>query len=372
MGKTTSINIKPAKIKISEAHNERRVKLDYVMLGLSANNESWKTELIADRLKKVHELYFERVGQKLQEKATPIREGVVVIKPETSLEDLRTLGRKFKEEFGVECFQCHIHRDEGHIVTKEEVRKEKALGNDTLKVGQVILNYHAHLVFDWQNKTTGRSIKLNKGDMRRMQTITASVLGMERGKENSKAVRLEVNEFKAFREKLNEDVAEELDRTEELKAKAQEELRLIEEQKKNSLNELRRLEAKAKEEAENFEKYTMNFKLTSKRLKDSRMELKKLEPKFALLRKLEILPWQDCTFNNVRWWLSSECSIHDVQIKSGQDGSIYFQQNDSVARVKDMPKEVQTVIKEKLADDRIFQKLVGVKGRKHRPQSFQH
>lgn len=41
-------------------------------------------------------------------------------------------------------------------------------------------NLHAHLVFDWTDEK-GKTIKLNRADMVAMQTLTAEVLGMDRG-----------------------------------------------------------------------------------------------------------------------------------------------------------------------------------------------
>jgi hypothetical protein len=188
---------------------------------------------------------------------------------------------------------------------------------------------------------------------------------MERGDANKKASRLEAKEFKVYRDKLHEDLAEEIDRSEEIKSKTLEELRLIEEQKKNSLSELKRLEARSKEVEASSEKFKTNYNLTLKRLRDSRGELKRLEPKFELLGKLEVLPWSSCKDNNVQAWLSLTHGFHGIQIKSGQDGSIYFQLGEGIARLKDMPKEVQVIIKEKLKVDRAFQKQEGIKWRRH-------
>lgn len=64
-----------------------------------------------------------------------------------------------ENKFGIHAIQGYIHKDEGH--------------------------WHAHLVFDWQNKETGRSIKLSKDDLSEMQTMVASDLGMERGVSSS-------------------------------------------------------------------------------------------------------------------------------------------------------------------------------------------
>ena len=42
-------------------------------------------------------------------------------------------------------------------------------------------NLHAHIVFDWYDHSTGKSIKTTSLDAIEMQTICAEVLGMERG-----------------------------------------------------------------------------------------------------------------------------------------------------------------------------------------------
>lgn len=58
-------------------------------------------------------------------------------------------------------------------------------------------NYHAHIVFDWMNHDTGKSIKLNDDDMTTMQNLASDILSMERGQ--SKAVtgkkHLDRNDF---------------------------------------------------------------------------------------------------------------------------------------------------------------------------------
>ena len=115
----------------------------------------------------------------MQAKATPIREGVVVIQQSTTMEDLHRLADAYRDRLGVEVFQIAIHRDEGYQNSKEWKP-----------------NLHAHLVFDWTNHETGKSVKLNRQKMAEMQTITAEVLGMERGKSSEKK-HLTAQQYKA-------------------------------------------------------------------------------------------------------------------------------------------------------------------------------
>jgi hypothetical protein len=165
----TSIHLRPCK-QSSEIHNKREKELDYVRTDLSHNNEWWSAVSSLGELRsEISAMVKEKTGRKMQAKAEPLREGVVVIQEGTTMEQLQELGRRFQERFGVTPVQIAIHRDEGHW--KGEEWKP---------------NLHAHIVFDWYNHTTGKSIKTSKLDAVEMQTITAEVLGMERGVSSEK------------------------------------------------------------------------------------------------------------------------------------------------------------------------------------------
>ena len=175
----TSIHLRPCK-QSSEIHNKREKELDYVRTDLSQNNEWWSAVSSLGELRSdISAMVKEKTGRKMQAKAEPLREGVVVIQEGTTMEQLQELGRKFQERFGVTPVQIAIHRDEGHW--KGEEWKP---------------NLHAHIVFDWYNHTTGKSIKTSKLDAVEMQTITAEVLGMERGVSSEKK-HLESARYKA-------------------------------------------------------------------------------------------------------------------------------------------------------------------------------
>ena len=174
----------------SEEHNKRTKKLDYVHHELSSQNDYWQSDTQEARLAFVTQNAKAKTGRKMQAKATPIREAVVVISQETTMDDLKKLAKRFNDRFGIDVFQIAIHRDEGY-------RK----GKDGLK-----LNLHAHMVADWTDHATGKSLKLNRNDMAEMQTICAEVLGMERGKSSEKQ-HLSAIQFKiAAEEQRAEDI----------------------------------------------------------------------------------------------------------------------------------------------------------------------
>ena len=86
--------------------------MDYVRPELSHLNESWVGDSISHRLESAKQRYFDTVGQKMQTKAAPIREGVIVIKQETTMQELQQFAAVCKERFGIEAFQIHIHKDD--------------------------------------------------------------------------------------------------------------------------------------------------------------------------------------------------------------------------------------------------------------------
>lgn len=165
--KQTSINIQAVKGG-SEPHNLRLKDYDYVRKDLTPNNENWMAKSISEVYADIKERYERNVGKKMQKKATPIREGVVVIDENTTMEDLKKVAFVLEDRFKIKCFQIHIHRDEGHHRAKEWKP-----------------NLHAHMVFDWTDEY-GKSIKLNRYQMSQMQTVLADTLGMARGKSSDK------------------------------------------------------------------------------------------------------------------------------------------------------------------------------------------
>ena len=135
---------------------------------------------IADRLLKIESYCKEKSGRKLQKNAMPVREAVVVIKENTTMQDLHNLSKRLEEELKIRVFQITIHKDEGHY--DKDTKEWKP-------------NYHAHFVADWQDLETGKTLKHQSFHYSKMQDLAAECLEMERGVSGSLA-RLEAVEFK--------------------------------------------------------------------------------------------------------------------------------------------------------------------------------
>ena len=207
----TSIHIEPCKIGSSEQHNQRLKHLDYVRPDLSHQNERWVG--VADlpaHLDNLKTLVKDKTGRSMQAKATPIREGVIVIKQDTTIEQLQGLATAIEQRWGIKTLQIYTHKDEGH----------------TDSDGSWKPNLHAHIVFDWVNHDTGKSIKLSKQDMAEMQTMVADCLEMVRG-ESSDITHLGAIQYKTQAEEqrlrtLKEKTMKEEQAREQAQAKAKE------------------------------------------------------------------------------------------------------------------------------------------------------
>lgn len=262
MATKSSIHIKPCNIASSEVHNRRtaeymrniRESRIYVVPELSTNNEQWinpdfGTPELRTHYDNIKQMVKEKTGRAMQEKererkgkngkiikvagCSPIREGVLLIRPDTTLADVRKFGEECQRRWGITPLQIFLHKDEGHWLNGQpeaEDRESFKVGNRWFKP-----NYHAHIVFDWMNHETGKSRKLNDEDMAAMQTLASNILLMERGQ--AKAVtgkeHLERNDFIIKKQKA------ELQRIEETKRHKEQQVSLAEQELKQVKAEIR-------------------------------------------------------------------------------------------------------------------------------------
>ena len=255
MATKSSIHIKPCNTKSSEAHNRRTAEYMcnigesriYIVPELSAGNEQWINPDFGNSNLQTHydnikRMVKEKTGRAMQEKererkgkngkiikvagCSPIREGVLLIKPDTTLADVKKFGEECQRRWGITPLQIFLHKDEGHWLNSQPEAEDK----ESFQIGSRWFkpNYHAHIVFDWMNHETGKSRKLNDEDMAIMQTLASDILLMERGQ--AKAVtgkeHLERNDFIIEKQKA------ELQRIEETKIYKEQQVSLAEQELK--------------------------------------------------------------------------------------------------------------------------------------------
>ena len=258
----SSIHIKPCNTKSSEAHNRRTAEYMrnigesriYIVPELSADNEQWINPDFGNSNLQTHydnikRMVKEKTGRAMQEKererkgkngkiikvagCSPIREGVLLIKPDTTLADVKKFGEECQRRWGITPLQIFLHKDEGHWLNGQPDAEDK----ESFQVGEKWFkpNYHAHIVFGWMNHDTGKSQKLNDNDMMEMQTLASDILFMERGQ--SKTItdkeHLERNDFIIEKQKA------ELQRIDETKRHKEQQISLAEQGLKLVKSEIR-------------------------------------------------------------------------------------------------------------------------------------
>ena len=226
----------------------------YVVPELSTDNEQWinpdfGTPELRTHYNNIKQMVKEKTGRAMQEKererkgkngkiikvagCSPIREGVLLIRPDTTLTDVRKFGEECQRRWGITPLQIFLHKDEGHWLNGQPEAEDK----ESFQIGGRWFkpNYHAHIVFDWMNHETGKSRKLNDEDMATMQTLASDILLMERGQ--AKAVtgkeHLERNDFIIKKQKT------ELQRIEETKRHKEQQVSLAEQELKQVKAEIR-------------------------------------------------------------------------------------------------------------------------------------
>ena len=262
MATKSSIHIKPCNIASSEAHNRRTAEYIrnigesriYVVSKLSTNNEQWVnpdfgTTELRTHYDNIKRMVKEKTGRAMQEKererkgkngkiikvagCSPIREGVLLIRADTTLADVHKFGEECKQRWGITPLQIFLHKDEGHWLSGQpeaEDRESFQIDGKWFKP-----NYHAHIVFDWMNHDTGKSCKLNDEDMTEMQSLASDILLMERGQSKTETGKehLERNDFIIKKQKA------ELQRIEETQRHKEQQVSLAEQELKQVKSEIR-------------------------------------------------------------------------------------------------------------------------------------
>ena len=262
MATKSSIHIKPCKVTSSGPHNWRTPEYMrnigesriYVVSELSSDNEQWINPDFGNPDLQTHydnikRMVKEKTGRAMQEKererkgkngkiikvagCSPIREGVLLIRPETTLADVREFGEECQRCWGITPLQIFLHKDEGHWLGGKPDAEDK----ESFQVGGKWFkpNYHAHIVFDWMNHETGKSRKLNDEDMAAMQTLASDILMMERGQSKNVTGRehLERNDFIIEKQKA------ELQRIDAAKRHKEQQVELAEQELKQVKSEIR-------------------------------------------------------------------------------------------------------------------------------------
>ena len=158
--------------------------------------------------------------------------------------------RSVEKKWGIKALQVHLHRDEGHY--------ENPSDENTW-----VPNYHAHIIWDWMDWKTGKSIKLNADDMSEMQDMVAEALDMERG------------------QKKSETGLDHLEREQFIKQKLEKEKKQLEEERRKAQSEKAKAENKANEAKEQARKANEDKEQAEKKAKEANTVLASAESKIT-------------------------------------------------------------------------------------------
>lgn len=226
----SSIHFQKAEVEFAEKHNFRTEKKEPEYLldkQYRKTNECLKLndpkELYQEQLKIRNQNHARGFAPKLKD---VYWEAVVNLDEKHSLADVKKVADFIQQKYHLQPCSIALHHDEGY----------------TDKDGTVKYNHHAHLCFLTMDKGISTMRKIRSKELRQMQTEVAQLLGLERGKENSKATRLD---HKQYREKAKEleqkdalyekeiySLEQALDTAHDRDLETQEELLTLKEQKK--------------------------------------------------------------------------------------------------------------------------------------------
>ncbi len=209
----TGIKFKGCNVGTAEAHNRRdRAYCEAVARKFGHTyfwdeyrhlNKSWRNpsydKPLPELLEEMKVLVKQKTGRSMQCKpvittdrktgkkrersgCSAIREGCPPIKPDTRIEDFEPFVR-WLNGYGINVISIDLHHDEGHADPDTDDLKQ---------------NHHAHIIVDWLDHSTGKTVKIDKEVCKEMQTVLAESLGMERGtpKEDTGIEGLSAIEYK--------------------------------------------------------------------------------------------------------------------------------------------------------------------------------
>ena len=195
-------------------HNDRTSETKNSIFDTSKNEYSCSAkealQIYQQELSIRSQKYTELTNQKLQKQTVTHRSLIINLQQHHTLQDLKKVKEYLEISLDTKVLQIAIHKDEGYV-------------DDD---GKKHINYHAHIEFmgidrygislaQHQNKKNSKvkveQTRVNRLDSKfytKFQTFLANQLEMQRGKKHSKARRLDTYEYKAHKEKENENTQE--------------------------------------------------------------------------------------------------------------------------------------------------------------------
>jgi hypothetical protein len=161
------------------AHLSRKIIPSYLVNSIEKNSYDLDAEeaqiYYLKLLNEAIDNYIARTKQNIQVNLEKLLwEAVFVLEDQHTFDDVKKLAQYFKEKYGWQHVNMAIHRDEGHL---DEM------------TGEIVYNYHAHIIFLMLNKKgiyVFKKREFGKKKMSVLQTEVANKLNMKRGESKLK------------------------------------------------------------------------------------------------------------------------------------------------------------------------------------------
>lgn len=296
----TGIHIKPCNIGEAEKHNQRdKDYLDgvrksgrniYIFEDLTHLNQSeifkWNRDYDYSRgdlialLQEEIQIYKDKIGRlpMLKDRVrtdkktgkvktisgwSPIREGVIPIKADTQLSDFAKINNWLLSK-GIHPIRIDLHHDEGY---QDGEGKRK-------------FNHHAHIVMDYLNHSTGKTVKLSKEDIEELQGVVADALGMERGQKKAVTGAKHLNPAEYRQEEAERKAKEAQNKASEAVSRYNAIINQLKEKEAildDLTKEINQNEYTSELQAEDFRRTRENLDQPEKQVKDRQNELNELK-----------------------------------------------------------------------------------------------
>lgn len=181
----SSINFQKTKA-ISVEETTRQFEANYLLpKELRLENEYWNCGKSDAEVFKEEFSKAKPKGGRKPKLENSLWEAVINLNENHKMQDVQKVTKYIEKKFNIICTRIAIHRDEGKVFGEGE--------NRTVKY-----NYHAHLNFVTykDGRQNWRRQLIRRKDLSALQTEVAEILGMERGKVNSTAVRANHRELR--------------------------------------------------------------------------------------------------------------------------------------------------------------------------------
>ena len=190
-------------------------------------------------------------------------EAVLNLNENHKMQDVQKVTKHIEKKFNIKCTRIAIHRDEGKV----------------LDDGTVKYNYHAHLNFCTykDGRQNWRRQLIKRKDLSALQTKVAELLGMERGKQGSTAVRANHRELRQNYDAIMEQ-RQALAKVKDVKAQFKEEKQTLIDSHEATQTDYTNLRRKYKELEELARKKDLTIKALEKEVYSEKWKNKEKKP----------------------------------------------------------------------------------------------